>query len=322
MDKLNISTAPGCVEKTLEYIKTALKALHVSAADSEALLGSAGEIISAICAADANGSVIVSAEKSAKGCCVQFMHLGALFNPCPKAPDSITQKCMDEISFEFKYGRNVLSVFRRANSDKNIQEVKEMKEIQIRNHSIKPGDKIAVINEHSKADILARAEALANDDSFAAVEWRIDNYDDVFEIRFVIMPETIAEVRKALGDKVLMYTFRDKRIGGAHPTTCMYHSRLNNLAIDSGAGDIITVEWYVAASWCTDGKLCAECVQHKLEEMLESQAEMLELGAVCADEETKASLDAGIAAFKAKHADVLVIRSVITADGSEEKTVF
>lgn len=112
-----------------------------------------GEIISAICAADANGSVIVSAEKSAKGCCVQFMHLGALFNPCPKAPDSITQKCMDEISFEFKYGRNVLSVFRRANSDKNIQEVKEMKEIQIRNHSIKPGDKIAVINEHSKADI-------------------------------------------------------------------------------------------------------------------------------------------------------------------------
>ena len=186
MDKLNISTFPGCVEKTLEYIKTALKALHVSAADSEALLGSAGEIISAICAADANGSVIVSAEKSAKGCCVQFMHLGALFNPCPKAPDSITQKCMDEISFEFKYGRNVLSVFRRANSDKNIQEVKEMKEIQIRNHSIKPGDKIAVINEHSKADILARAEALANDDSFAAVEWRIDNYDDVFEILSLI----------------------------------------------------------------------------------------------------------------------------------------
>lgn len=121
MDKLNISTFPGCVEKTLEYIKTAIKALHVSAADSEALLGSAGEIISAICAADANGSVIVSAEKSAKGCCVQFMHLGALFNPCPKAPDSITQKCMDEISFEFKYGRNVLSVFRRANSDKKFK---------------------------------------------------------------------------------------------------------------------------------------------------------------------------------------------------------
>ena len=78
MDKLNISTATGCVEKTLEYIKTALKALHVSAADSEALLGSAGEIISGICAADANGSVIVSAEKSAKGCCVQFMHLGEI----------------------------------------------------------------------------------------------------------------------------------------------------------------------------------------------------------------------------------------------------
>ena len=97
---------------------------------------------------------------------------------------------------------------------------------------------------------------------------------------------------------------------------------------DEGGGGISNVEnahkggKVVVASWCTDGKLCAECVQHKLEEMLESNADMLELGAVCADEETKASLDAGIAAFKAKHADVLVIRSVITADGSEEKTVF
>lgn len=104
-----------------------------------------------------------------------------------------------------------------------------------------------------------------------------------------------------------MYTFRRQAASAAHTRRpAWYHSRLNNLAIDSGAGDIITVEWYdeldaaisnvenahkggkiVAASWCTDGKLCAECVQHKLEEMLESQAEMLELGAVCADRGNK-----------------------------------
>lgn len=58
------------------------------------------------------------------------------------------------------------------------------------------------------------------------------------------MPETIAEVRKALGDKVLMYTFRDKRIAAHTRRPAWYHSRLNNLAIDFGAGDIITVEWY------------------------------------------------------------------------------
>ena len=216
-----------------------------------------------------------------------------------------------------------------------------MKEIQIRNHSIKPGDRIAVINEHTKKDVLARAAALANDANVAAVEWRIDGYEDVFEIRFVIMPEAIAEVRSALGDKILMYTFRDKRIGGAHPTTCMYHSRLNNLAIDSDAGDLITVEWYdeldaavsnvenahkggklVVASWCTEEKFCAECVEKKLDEMLESGADMLEYGAVCTDVDTKSMLDAGISAFKAKHPDALVIRSIKAADGSEEKIVF
>lgn len=84
MDKLNISTATGCVEKTLEYIKTALKALHVSAADSEALLGSAGEIISAICAADANGSVIVSAEKAQRAAACSLCIRARFLTPAPR----------------------------------------------------------------------------------------------------------------------------------------------------------------------------------------------------------------------------------------------
>lgn len=120
MDKLNISTAGGCVEKVTNYIAQALKAQRVSAADSAALLSAAEEIMTAISAADANGSVIVSAEKNAKGFCMQFMHADPLFNPCPSDVESLTQQSMDEISFEFKYGRNVLTVFRRANSEKTF----------------------------------------------------------------------------------------------------------------------------------------------------------------------------------------------------------
>lgn len=216
-----------------------------------------------------------------------------------------------------------------------------MKSIEIRNQRIQAGSRIAVIAESSREDILKKAEELAKDPSVSAVEWRIDEYEDVFEIRFVIMPETIAAVRKALGDKILMYTFRDKRIGGAHPTTCMYHSRLNSLAINSGAGDIITVEWYdeldaaisnvenaragqklVCASWCTEEPFCAECVEKKLRSMLESKADILEYGALCPDEASAAALTEGIRAFKAKNPDVPVIGSVKGADGKEEKTVY
>lgn len=216
-----------------------------------------------------------------------------------------------------------------------------MNSIEIRNHSLRAGSKIAVIREKSLEDILARAENLAKDESVDAVEWRVDEYEDVFEIRFVKMPEAIAAVRKALGDKILMYTFRDKRIGGAHPSTCMYHSRLNNLAIDSGAGDLITVEWYdepdaaqsnvehahaggktVVASWCTEEGFCAACVEKKLNSMLESGAEILEYGALCTDDEAKATLKAGVEAFKAKNPEIPVIASAKCECGEEEKTVF
>ena len=88
-----------------------------------------------------------------------------------------------------------------------------MNSIEIRGHVIKSGSKIAVIKEGSKDAILVKAKEYAADPSVEAVEWRIDAYDGVFEIRFEVMPETIAKVREALGDKILMYTFRDKRIG-------------------------------------------------------------------------------------------------------------
>lgn len=216
-----------------------------------------------------------------------------------------------------------------------------MNSIEIRGHVIKSGSKIAVIKEAEKDAILARAKEYAADPSVDAVEWRIDAYDGVFEVRFEVMPATIAEVREVLGDKILMYTFRDKRIGGEHPTTCMYHSRLNNLAINSGAGDLITVEWYdeldaaqsnvenahaggklVVASWCTDDAFTAMQVDEKLTSMLGSKADILEFGALCRSEEERDALVSGVRAFKGAHIDTLVIASVKSECGCEEKTVF
>ena len=215
-----------------------------------------------------------------------------------------------------------------------------MNSIEIRGHVLTSGSKIAVIAEHTKAAVLAKAREYAADPAVDAVEWRIDEFDDVFEIRFTLMPAAIAEVREALGDKILMYTYRDKRIGGAHPATIMYHSRLNNLAISSGAGDLITVEWYdeldaaqsnienakrggklCIASWCTEEPFTPKEIDDRLVSMLDSGADMLEIGALCRNDGEKESLIAGVRGFKGAHLDMLVIASAKDENGNEDKTV-
>lgn len=211
-----------------------------------------------------------------------------------------------------------------------------MKTIEIRSQSLKPGSKIAPITESSRDAVLAKAAELAKDSSIDAVEWRIDEYENVFEIRFVIMPGMIKEVRQALGDKIFMYTFRDKRMGGAHPATCMYVTRLNDLASAPGLADLVTVEWYAepdaaaanvgnihaagklaVASWCVQGEVGREDIVRKLESMCEGGADLLEY---VVKPEYAAELDAAVAAFKVRNPETLVIRSIISENG-EEKTV-
>ncbi len=215
-------------------------------------------------------------------------------------------------------------------------EVNKMKTIEIRSQSLKPGDKIAPITEKSREAVLKKAAALAQDGSVAAVEWRVDEFEGVFETRFVVMPEMIKEVREALGGKIFMYTFRDKRMGGAHPATCMYVTRLNDLASAPGLADIVTVEWYAepdaaaanignihaagklaAASWCAQGEVGRDDIVKKLESMLESGADILEYGI---EAEYAAELDAAVAAFKLRNPDTPIIRSIISESG-EDKTV-
>ena len=212
----------------------------------------------------------------------------------------------------------------------------KLKTIEIRSQSLDHGGRIAVIAEHGREAVLKRASELAQDSSVSAVEWRVDAFESVFEIRFTVMPEMIKEVRRALGNKIFMYTFRDKRMGGEHPATCMYVTRLNDLASAPGLADLITVEWYAepdaaeanignihaagklaVASWCALGEAGRDDIVKKLESMLESGADILEY---CVMAESATELDAAIAAFKLRNPESVIIRSVIS-DTGEDKTI-
>lgn len=335
MDSCTYSAEKKNVEKVVAFAGRQLKGKGIAQHDSDEVLKAVKELFSAIADADqTNGPVIIKVENTPKGIGVQFMHAGPIFNPCPSDPDNSIRREMDEISFEFKYGRNVLTVFRR----KNEHEVKDMKgTIEIKGKALSAGTTIAVVDGAKKEDVLAQIAAL--DASVSAVEWRIDSYDDVFEIK--LMPEALSAVRAALGEKALMYTFRDKRIGGAHPTSCMYATRLNNLAIKPGEADMVTVEWYneldaamaniiniheagklAVASWCDSEKLpSAEAIEAKLTAMLESGADVLEYGAVCKDEAQATELMNTLKAFKAAHEDAALICSAKNAEGKEIKTI-
>ena len=335
MDFCTYSALPENAQKAVAFVQEQLKGKGIAQHDLTEVFHAVCELFSAIAQADpTHGPVIIKTENTPKGIGIQFMHAGPIFNPCPSDPKNRICKEMDEISFEFKYGRNVLTVFRR----KNEHEVKDMKgTIEIKGKTLGAGTVIAVVDGAKKEDVLAQIAAL--DASVSAVEWRIDSYEDVFEIK--LMPEALSAVRAALGDKALMYTFRDKRIGGAHPTSCMYATRLNNLAIKPGETDLVTVEWYneldaakanvvniheagklVVASWCDGEKLpAAGAIEEKLCAMLESGADVLEYGAVCVNEEETAALANAMKAFKAAHEDVALICSVKNAEGKETKTI-
>lgn len=319
--------------KAAAYVREQLRG--AAQYDIDEVLYAVGEVFGTIAAADAaQGAVNIKVENTYKGISVQFIHAGPILNPCPEDPQSRVCREMDEISFEFKYGRNVLTVFRR----KNTHEVREMKgTIEINGKKLCAGTAIAVVDGATQAEVLAQFGAL--DASAVAVEWRIDSYADVFEIKQ--MPAALSAVRGVLGDRVLMYTFRDKRIGGAHPTSCMYATRLNNLALQPGEADLVTVEWYseldaakanishihqagklAVASWC-DGETLpdAASIEAKLASMLESGADVLEYGAVCEGEAEKAALVCALKAFKQAHEDVCLICSAKDKTGRETKTV-
>ena len=117
MEKLNIPINEHLPGRVKEYVTDCLRRSPCGEDGKQAILLSLDEMLPGLVRADGGtGSLIVSVENTAAGSAVQLMHLGPIYNPCPDNAESYTRAHMNEISFEFKYGRNVLTVFRRANS--------------------------------------------------------------------------------------------------------------------------------------------------------------------------------------------------------------
>lgn len=121
MEKLNIPVNEELPARVKAYVADGLKQSRCGGQAKADFAASLDEMLPALVRADGGtGSLIVSIENTAAGSAVQLMHAGPIYNPCPDRAESFTRSHMDEISFEFKYGRNVLTVFRRAEENQQI----------------------------------------------------------------------------------------------------------------------------------------------------------------------------------------------------------
>ena len=72
------------------------------------------------------------------------------------------------------------------------------------------------------------------------VEWRVDFFEDVFDTEKVI--EAAKQLRAALGETPILFTFRTKKEGGEKAIEMDQYIALNKAAIESGYVDACDVE--------------------------------------------------------------------------------
>ena len=72
------------------------------------------------------------------------------------------------------------------------------------------------------------------------VEWRVDFYDDVFDIPATV--ETGRQLREALGDTPILFTFRTKKEGGEKEIDYPLYTALNKAMAESGYVEAVDVE--------------------------------------------------------------------------------
>lgn len=116
-----------------------------------------------------------------------------------------------------------------------------MKAITIKGLNIGGGSpKIIVpIVEKTQNDIIKKANSFKGM-KVDVVEWRIDFYEDVFNVSCVL--DTLNELRNALLDIPLLFTFRTKKEGGEKEISMEKYTTLNKEVADSGNVDLIDVE--------------------------------------------------------------------------------
>ena len=116
-----------------------------------------------------------------------------------------------------------------------------MNTVKIRNIEVGAGmPKVIVpIVGKTKEEIVNRGKELSGME-LDVVEWRVDFYDDVFDTERVI--ETLKELREALGEKALLFTFRTKKEGGEKVIDADAYTKLNTAVAESGNADAVDVE--------------------------------------------------------------------------------
>lgn len=116
-----------------------------------------------------------------------------------------------------------------------------MNTVKIRNLEIGTGaPKVIVpIVGKTREEILAKGKELASI-PLHVVEWRVDFYEDVFQIPQVL--ETLKGLRAALGETPILFTFRTLKEGGEKEISMEDYTALNKAVAQSGNADAIDVE--------------------------------------------------------------------------------
>ena len=91
----------------------------------------------------------------------------------------------------------------------------------------------------TRDEIVAKGRELANV-PLHVVEWRVDFYEDVFNLGAVL--ETLKQLRAALGETPILFTFRTKKEGGEKEIDMDTYTTLNTAVAQSGDADAIDVE--------------------------------------------------------------------------------
>lgn len=118
-----------------------------------------------------------------------------------------------------------------------------MEAVTVRNINIGEGvPKICVpVVGVTKEEILAAAKTM-KDIPVDVVEWRVDWFEHVFETEKVI--EAAREIREALGEIPLLFTFRTKKEGGEKEIGPEAYSELIQKVSESGFVDMVDIELF------------------------------------------------------------------------------
>lgn len=91
----------------------------------------------------------------------------------------------------------------------------------------------------TKEEILAAAKSFENVKK-DVVEWRVDWFDGVFD--FAQVEDTLKDLREALGNTPILFTFRTSKEGGEKAIEPAAYAELNKKAVATGLIDLVDVE--------------------------------------------------------------------------------